>query len=143
MSYANQEAHKVYTNSKCLGFGMYKISFSYSKQENWSSIPSNVTYLLTAEEAKLIQKSSSQAFQSEEFFTVCSSEKDCNDFDGCTNDICDYETGICENKAVNDTECNSCAWVSVELVLDNYLEEISWDLAASIEKTQLSVLSGE
>jgi len=133
----------TYSESKCLAFGEYKILFSYSYTENMTDMKTNVTYSVEAEDISIFSLSSDEYFESEEFFTVCSSDEDCNDFDGCTVDICNQTTRICENKEMNRTECNNCTWVSIGIVFDNYPEETSWNLASIANNKHVSILSGE
>ena len=73
---------------------------------------------------------------------MCKSDSDCIDFDGCTKDICNSESRICENFRLNETECIACRWVSIELIPDNYPEETSWMLESKVDKRD-SILSGE
>ena len=132
--------HTTYTESKCLPFGDYGLVVKYLENK---TVFENVSYSLEVAEELIYGRSNNEYFESEELFTVCASDIDCLDFNGCTTDVCDPETRLCENQVMNDTDCSNCTWVTVELTLDNYPDETSWDLASSVNKTQFSVLSGK
>ena len=103
----------------------------------------NVSYSLQSADVLIYNESTNEKFEFEEFFTVCSTHSDCFDYDGCTIDVCDQETKLCENKVLKNADCIDCTWVTLELRLDNYPDETSWDLASSVNKNHISVLSGK
>ena len=138
-SKSNLSPHTAYTESKCLPFGEYSL-VTRSKNQTTSE---NVSYSLEAADTLIYDRSTNEYFESEESFTVCSSDSDCIDFDGCTADICDPETRLCESQFLNDTDCSDCTWGTLELTLDNYPDETSWELDSLVDKTQVSVRSGE
>merc|ERR1712194_304270 len=131
--------HTTYSESNCLPFGDYSLVARYSMNETLSK---NVSYSFQVTDTKIYDKSTNEYFETEDFFTVCESDSDCLDFDGCRIDVCDSETRICDNQILNDTACSKCTWVSLELTLDNYPEETSWNLASTVGKGEVSVLSG-
>merc|ERR1712157_650070 len=92
-----------YSESKCLAFSNYKLSVSYTLNATESN---NVTYKLQSGGKTMLEESTNELVEEEEFFTVCSSKKDCLDYDGCTEDICNQESRTCENMI--NSACNSC-----------------------------------
>ena len=116
----NQEATTEYAESKCLAYGDYKLLFKYTTNVTNDQ---NVTYSVEAEEILLSDKSTGEPFESEEFFTVCSSDDDCNDYDGCTLDFCNSTTRTCENRVLGKESCSNCSWVTLEFIPDNYPDE--------------------
>ena len=131
--------HATYSESKCLPFGDYSLVARYSKNVTMSE---NVSYSFQAADKIIYDMSTNENFESEESFTVCASDIDCLDYDGCTTDICDPETRICENQVMNNTDCSNCTWLSLVLTMDNYPDETSWNLASTVGKREVSVLSG-
>ena len=139
-SESNLSPYTTYTESKCLPFGDYSIIARYSENQKKSE---NVLCLLQAAGVLIYDISTNEEFEFEEFFTVCSSDSDCIDYDGCTIDVCDPKTKLCENKVLKNADCIDCTLVTLELKLDNYPDETSWDLASSENKNHISVLSGK
>ena len=138
-SYSNLHPHTTCSESKCLPFGDYSLVTRCSKNETMSE---NVSYSFQAANIIIYDMSTNENFESEESFTVCASDIDCLDYDGCTTDICDPETRICENQVMNNTDCSNCTWLSLVLTMDNYPDETSWNLASTVGKREVSVLSG-
>lgn len=132
--------HTAYSASKCLPFGDYSLVARYSKIQ---TISENVSYSLQAADLLIYEASTNAYLESEELFTVCASDSDCQDYDGCTTDVCDSETRLCESQLLNDTDCSNCTWVTLELTLDNYPDETSWNLATEVGKHDVDVLSGK
>ena len=132
--------HTTYSASKCLPFGDYSLVARYSKIQ---TISENVSYSLQAADLLIYEASTNAYLESEELFTVCASDSDCQDYDGCTTDVCDSETRLCESQLLNDTDCSNCTWVTLELTLDNYPDETSWNLATEVGKHEVDVLSGK
>ena len=52
----------------------------------------------------------------ETMFIICSSNQDCRDYDGCTNDYCNLENKLCNN---TQTECANCTFISLDVIPDN------------------------
>ena len=108
-------------NSKCFGFGNYKISFVYSKQVEELVTPSNITYSLEVSSIVLLSKLLNQIFNEEEYFTICSTDNNCNNYNGYTINTCNQVTRLCENIDISNNEtCVECRWVVLEFVTDNY-----------------------
>ena len=65
-----------------------------------------------------------------DFFVTCSSDECCDDFDGCTDDICTKEDGnnICSNSNKTGDICENCIFISFDINLDKYPEETNWKL---------------
>ena len=116
----NQEATTEYAESKCLAYGEYKILFKYTQNVTHDE---NVTCSVQAEEIMFSDESTGEPFEAEEFFTVCSSDNDCNDYDGCTLDFCNSTTRMCENKVLGNESCSNCSLVTLEFIPDNYPDE--------------------
>ena len=115
--------HK-YFNSKCIEYGKYLFTVSYSKN---STLSSNVTYTLTTGNEVF---EDTVFYQENEFFVICSSDEQCNDFDGCTDDICmkEDENHVCSNPTKTGDVCENCVFTSFNITLDNYPEETTWRL---------------
>ena len=129
-----------YSQSKCIAYGRYKFLINYHQN---STLLSNISYSLKAGDKSAFYGSTNDHVESEYDFTVCQHNNDCSDFDGCTNDVCNQETRLCENTLRPESECNDCNWVSVEMITDNYPDETSWDLVAAINNREISVFSGK
>merc|ERR1711862_409074 len=114
--------HTAYSASKCLPFGDYSLVATYSKIQ---TISENVSYSLQAADLLIYEASTNSHLESEELFTFGASE-----------------TSLCEIQLVSDTDCSNCTWVTLELTLDNYPDETSWNLATEVGKHDVDVLSG-
>ena len=123
---ATLAARAEYVESKCLSFGDYVLLVTYDKNDTQAD---NVTYSFESGGLAIFAGSANGVYESEDFFTICNSNSSCVDFDGCTADNCNAESRVCENVFLNAT-CNNCSDVSVELIVDNYPEETSWELTA-------------
>ena len=128
--------NQVYTESKCLQFGAYNFISSYDNNE---TALSNATHTLRVGETILFKDSTNTYIEIENEFTICSTDKDCFDYDGCTSDFCNPATKTCENELMNI--CSNCEWISIEVKPDNYPDETTWFLR-NHENNDL-VLSGD
>jgi len=117
-------ASREYVESKCLSFGDYILLVTYDKNDTQND---NVTYSFEAGGITIFDGSTNGFYESEKFFTICKSNSSCVDYDGCTSDVCNAASRLCENEILK-TQCNSCSNVSVELIVDNYPEETRWEL---------------
>ena len=104
-SESNLKPLRSYSQLKCLAYGTHKFIVNY--EEN-STLVSNVSYSLKAADKPIFNDSTNDYIDFEEEFTICRSNSDCIDFDGCSTDICNQETNICENKLNNLTDCSNC-----------------------------------
>ena len=129
-----------HSQSKCLAYGSYTFALNYEQN---STLVTNVSYSLKAADGVIFDGSTYDYIFLKEEFTVCKSDSDCLDYDGCSTDVCNQETNICENVAKNEADYTNCKWVSVEIITDNYEEETSWYLAAIVGRQEISVLSGK
>merc|ERR1712129_517958 len=86
----------LYDQSKCLQYGRYKFTLSYDMNDTSSN---DISYSLEASNMVIDRYESNNYLDIEEYFTICSSDADCLDYDGCTIDFC-TETNICENKEI-------------------------------------------
>ena len=84
----------------------------------------NITCEVQSEDSTLFQGSTNQYLEEEILFTICSSNEECLDYDGCSEDLCNQKTKVCENK-INSSNCSDCEWVSVLITPNNYPEETS------------------
>ena len=130
------EVNQTYHESKCIEFGSYNLLITHAKNGTESS---NMTYSLKAGETVLFQDSTNTYLDVENEFTVCSSNTDCLDYDGCTVDFCNPDTRTCQN-TLNAT-CTNCKWVAIKISPDNYPEETTWFLRN--HKNKDLVLSGD
>merc|ERR1712157_286344 len=73
-------------------------------------------------------------------FTICSDNKDCVDFNGCTTDFCNPVTRTCENREEND--CVDCSWLTLQLTLDNYPDESGWYIQHVNNTERTTILNG-
>ena len=69
----------IHTSRSCIGDGHYSFSISYEENNN-STV--DTEYNLTVEDVIVDQGNSSEITDSLMFFAKCSSDNDCNDFDG-------------------------------------------------------------
>ena len=99
--------------SRCIEYGKYDFIVSYPENTNLT-IGINFTLHVGKE---LIYYSTMFEMEQEEIqFTICSSDEDCRDYNGCTNDYCDMESKLCNNSL---TECVNCSYVLVDIFPDN------------------------
>ena len=98
---------------------------------------------LEASEELISDNSTNKYFESIESFALFKSDSDCLDFDGCSIDVCNFANRTCENEVVNDANCSSCNWASLDMTLDNCKDEASCNLSYLVNKNQVSVLSGK
>ena len=94
-------------------------------------------YKITAGEVTVDEGNTSEWASIDTYFVTCLSDDDCNDYDGCTTDICNG--GLCSN-VVNET-CTDCRWVTIDVVLDAYPDETSWGLY--LYGTNIEIISGD
>merc|ERR1712029_553239 len=97
--------------NKCLQFGNYKFSLSYDMNDTLSN---DISYSLQAGNKVIDEYESNEFIGVEEEFTVCSSNSDCLDYDGCTDDLCNNNSKICEN--IDLSICVNCKDISIELM---------------------------
>jgi len=78
------EANQTYVESKCLEFSDYSFIISYAANDTESN---NITYKAQSEDSTLFQGSTNEYLEEEILFTICSSNADCLDYDGCSEDF--------------------------------------------------------
>jgi len=132
------KANTAYTTSKCLPYANYKFFVSYNSPDETAS---NITYALKSNNMIVFQEDTNKAFEVEDAFTVCSSDSDCYDHDGCTIDSCDNTQALCNNTAFEKDTCDNCTKIKVELIMDNYPDETKWSIIDS--ESKVAVLSGD
>ena len=81
--------NQLYIHNTYLEFRSYNFMISYDS--NNTSL-SNISYSLKAGEVILFEDSNNTHLDSENEFTICSSNIDCYDYDGCTINICNETT---------------------------------------------------
>merc|ERR1712151_51264 len=77
------KADSVYSESKCLQYSRYQLFIDFADVVNTT----NITYTLQIGE-HVIYDTERNETTVEDYFTICSSDLDCKDFDGCTVDYC-------------------------------------------------------
>ena len=135
----NLSPHATCAESTCFQFGEHSLVTRLDNQ----TTPENYSYSLEVADALIYDRSTHEYFESEDYFTVFSSDSDCVDFDGCAADICDPETRLCEIQFLNDIDFSDCTWSALELILENYPDETSWELSSLVDKIQVSARSGK
>ena len=89
----NLSPHVTHSESKCLPFGECSL---VTRSDNQTT-SENASYSLEVSDELIYDRSTNGHFESEYYFTVYSSDSDCDDFDGCATDICDPETRLCKS----------------------------------------------
>merc|ERR1711862_223265 len=129
------DSNKVYTEKSCVEKGRYLFSTSNTINETSTNDPE---YKIIVGNLTIDEESIPSMTDISFSFIVCSSDADCNDYNGCTKDFCG-EGGICDHKPLEP--CSNCREFLLNIKLDAYPDETAWSL--NVLKDNIPIISGK